>query len=33
VQAAGRRRQAHPAFATQEFNKLIEAFRDRHDGY
>lgn len=26
-------RQAHPAFAKQEFSKLIEAFRDRHPGY
>jgi hypothetical protein len=26
-------RQAHPAFGTQEFNKIIEAFRDGHDGY
>lgn len=26
-------RQAHPAFATQEFNALIEGFREGHPGY
>jgi hypothetical protein len=32
-EAQYRYREAHPAFATQEFNKIIEAFRDGHDGY